>query len=208
MKRKIWMYLVVLVSGMLFLMLNLMTSNHVWWFHPWFGVSLAFAVIYFSITREVGRQAIYASIIIIIYLTLINVMYSSHHPWVLYAIYPILCWPLLLTLRPKSLGENFAWIMFIVGSCYYVALDLLLAPNVIYSFIIVYTLSWWPVSIHYYKKRDIHKYSLVSTITTITFFVLLNVLYSPQVIWAIYPIFGVMWWPMTMNIFVPKRRKI
>lgn len=40
----------------------------------------------------------------------------------------------------------------------------------------------------------------------IAFFVFINVYYTPNVIWAIYPIFAILWWPLSMY-FVWSRKK-
>ena len=39
------------------------------------------------------------------------------------------------------------------------------------------------------------------------FFIWLNFATTPQVIWAVYPIFAVLWWPLAIYYFVYKPRK-
>ncbi len=40
----------------------------------------------------------------------------------------------------------------------------------------------------------------------IAFFIFINLYYTPHIIWAIYPIFAILWWPLSMY-FVWSRKK-
>ncbi|MGG3891257.1 permease prefix domain 1-containing protein [Metabacillus fastidiosus] len=41
-------------------------------------------------------------------------------------------------------------------------------------------------------------YSIWASLLIIALFVFINVYYSPNVIWFVYPTFAVLWWPLTM----------
>jgi hypothetical protein len=49
-------------------------------------------------------------------------------------------------------------------------------------------------------------YSVVGSILIILLVVFINFYYTPRVIWCVYPIFAVLWWPLTM-LFVYLRRR-
>ncbi|WP_010096355.1 permease prefix domain 1-containing protein [Ornithinibacillus scapharcae] len=42
------------------------------------------------------------------------------------------------------------------------------------------------------------EYSIWGSLLLIGLFVFINFYYSPQVIWFVYPTFGVLWWPLSM----------
>lgn len=49
-------------------------------------------------------------------------------------------------------------------------------------------------------------YSVIGSILIILLVLFINFYYSPTVIWCVYPIFAVLWWPLTM-LFVYLRRR-
>jgi uncharacterized membrane protein len=49
-------------------------------------------------------------------------------------------------------------------------------------------------------------YSVAGSILIILLVVFINFYYTPTIIWCIYPIFGVLWWPLTMLFIWLKRR--
>jgi hypothetical protein len=49
-------------------------------------------------------------------------------------------------------------------------------------------------------------YSVVGSLLIILLVVFVNFYYTPGIIWCVYPIFAVLWWPLTM-LFVYLRRR-
>lgn len=49
-------------------------------------------------------------------------------------------------------------------------------------------------------------YSVAGSILIILLVVFINFYYSPRVVWCVYPIFAVLWWPLTM-LFIWLRRR-
>ena len=49
-------------------------------------------------------------------------------------------------------------------------------------------------------------YSIWGTVLLTAFFCFINWYFSPDVIWCVFPIFGVLWWPLTMFFGWLKRR--
>ncbi|MFJ8087963.1 permease prefix domain 1-containing protein [Lysinibacillus sp. Ag94] len=60
------------------------------------------------------------------------------------------------------------------------------------------------------EKKNMSKLNLEFSIwgsgLIIAFFIFINLYYTPNIIWAIYPIFAILWWPLTMY-FVWSRKK-
>jgi hypothetical protein len=49
-------------------------------------------------------------------------------------------------------------------------------------------------------------YSIAGSILIILLVIFINFYYSPSVVWCVYPIFGVLWWPLTV-LFVYLRKR-
>ncbi len=60
------------------------------------------------------------------------------------------------------------------------------------------------------EKRNMSRlnleFSLWGSGLIIAFFIFMNIYYTPHTIWAIYPIFAILWWPLAMY-FVWSRKK-
>lgn len=60
------------------------------------------------------------------------------------------------------------------------------------------------------NKKDMARlnlqYSILGSILIIGLFIFINFYYSSNIIWFVYPTFGVLWWPLTMY-FVWLRKK-
>ncbi|MBC6316137.1 permease prefix domain 1-containing protein [Listeria grandensis] len=60
------------------------------------------------------------------------------------------------------------------------------------------------------KRRELAKvnlgFSIWGSALLIILFIVVNVMYSPDVLWCIFPIFGVLWWPLAMFYFWYRRK--
>ncbi|EUJ22080.1 hypothetical protein PGRAN_13488 [Listeria grandensis FSL F6-0971] len=60
------------------------------------------------------------------------------------------------------------------------------------------------------KQRELAKvnlgFSIWGSALLIILFVVVNVMYSPDVLWCIFPIFAVLWWPLAMFYFWYRRK--
>lgn len=71
-----------------------------------------------------------------------------------------------------------------------------------------YAVLWWPLSVRFAKKNTLLTYSVLGTVLTCALFAVLNVFTTPHVIWAVYPIFAMLWWPLSVYFYaVPRRSK-
>ena len=50
-------------------------------------------------------------------------------------------------------------------------------------------------------------FSVLGSILIIALFLFINFYYSPNVVWCIYPIFAVLWWPLSMLFVYLRNRK-
>lgn len=196
------------VMSIIFLILvNFLTSSqYLWFIYP------AFALLFWPIGVYCARNArhkllsILYSALIIVFLITENIIHSPNHPWALYAIFPIIWWPILVLLGKHAKTMPVAWIGCVSIILYYSTLNAILSPEYPWAIYPAFAILWWPLSLYHARKKTYFEYSVQATFLIIVFFLIVNIISSPQTIWAVYPIFCVLWWPLSMYYFVYKRR--
>lgn len=209
MKKQLLGYSVVasVMTILFFVIVNIMTSpGHLWFIYPsyvmlWWPIS-----IYFAGKKSAKGIAVVGSLLTISFLIITNYMTSPEYPWFLYAVFPILWWPLVLLLGKKAATVKFAVMSSLSIIIYYTALNILLSPGYAWAIYPAFAVLWWPLTLYFINKKNPMAYAISGTVLTIVFFVIVNVISTSHVIWAVYPIFAVLWWPMSIYYFVYRRR--
>ncbi|GIN84320.1 hypothetical protein J6TS2_07060 [Heyndrickxia sporothermodurans] len=101
---------------------------------------------------------------------------------------------------------SFALLGATITIVYYSILNILLSPQYPWVIYPAFVVLWWPLSIFYAKKREYFKFSISSSALIIIFFITVNIVSSPHTIWAVYPIFAVLWWPLSMYYYTYKKK--
>ena len=57
-----------------------------------------------------------------------------------------------------------------------------------------------PESSVYTPGRNLF-FSVIGSLMVIALMVFINMYYTPQTIWFVYPLFGILWWPLSMVFF-------
>lgn len=85
-----------------------------------------------------------------------------------------------------------------------VFINLYYTPHVIWFVYPVFAVIWWPMAMFFHwihKKTDRPvglAFSLVSFVLIMALLLFINYYYTPNIIWFVYPAFGLIWWPMAM----------
>jgi hypothetical protein len=178
---------------------NLQNSpEHLWFLYAvgplaWWPVGM-----YFKSHSRLRSLSLAGSALMIAYFIAVNLFLSPGHMWFLYACYPFVWWPIVMYLGRKAGTLAFALVCSAVTIAYYAALNLLLSPGYPWAVYPAFAVAWWPLSMYFAKKRQWIGYSFAASALAIAFFIIVNLVSSPGVNWAIYPIFAVLWWPMAM----------
>ena len=136
-----------------------------------------------------------------------NIRYNSGHLWFLYAAFPIL-WPFVMTLFPKQARTFwFALLSAATGILYYGILNMLLSPGNLWFIYPAFALAWWPLATFYAKTKNPILFSISGSLITIIFFGGINLVTSPTVLWSVFPIFVLLWWPLSVS-YNNKRKRI
>lgn len=188
------------------LLVNYLTSpDYPWFLYPFFVLLLCIIGIYCFKKGKHKLLSILSSAIVMMFLIRENVLYTPEYPWVLYAIYPILWWPILVSLGEYAKTMTIAWVGSSSIILYYLILNIFLSPGYLWVIYPAFVVLWWPLSLYHARKKTYFKYSLHASFLIIVFFILVNLISSPHTIWAVYPIFCVLWWPLSMYYFVYKQ---
>ncbi|WP_188455972.1 hypothetical protein [Virgibacillus oceani] len=195
------------VMTIVFLVLvNLLTgTGYLWFIYPSFAILLWPIGLYCVQRKRQRLLSICYSVLIIAYLIFENYTNSPDHPWVLYIVYPIIWWPILVFLGKRAKAMPVAWIGSISIILYYAVLNINLSPQYPWAIYPAFVVLWWPLSLYHAKRKTYFLFSIHASIFISVFFIAVNAVSTPDTIWAVYPIFCVLWWPLSMYYFVYKR---
>ncbi|QHT61776.1 hypothetical protein GXP70_18525 [Paenibacillus lycopersici] len=191
------------------LIVNLLTSPGVIWFiHPAFALLQWPISLYYAANGRIKAYSLATTALILAYLSYQNIAHSPDYPWILYAGFAVIWWPILMyagrfagTLA-MALAGSFCIIV------YYGLLNLLLAPQFPWIIFPAYAILWWPMSIYFSRTRQWFVFALCASLLTCALFIAVNAVTSPETIWAVYPIFAVIWWPLCMYYFVVRKQAV
>lgn len=175
----------------------LLTPGHFWAIYPiyltlWWPLSL-----YFTGKGQYKAFSVVGAVMTIAFLIATNMLHPSY-PWALFACFPVIWWPTAMFLGKQMGGFKFSIFCSVCTLFWYGALNLFIAPGSPWVMFIAYALLWWVLSVNFYGRNCPHVYAVVMSVISIVFFAAVNYIYSPGAIWAFYPAFAVLWWPVTL----------
>lgn len=198
-----------IMSILFFMIVNYVTSTeYLWFIYPSLALLLWPIGLYCAKQGKHKLFSIVCSGLIILFLISENVIHSPVHPWSLYTIFPILWWPILIILGKRAKTMSVAWIGSISIILYYLILNILISPGYPWAIYPAFVVLWWPLSLYHKLKKTYFAFSVHASLLIILFFITVNAVSSPNTIWAVYPIFCVLWWPLSMYYFVYKKRRV
>lgn len=188
--------------------INLLNTPDVLWFQY-----TIFYLMWWPLVMILGKRAkttgfamIGALLIIAYHVALYHWVTPGAHPWYLYLILPALWWPVCMALRGNI---NKVWFQFFslgVFTVYYIILNLIITPGYFWAIYVIYPVLWAIMGNYFGRRKRFFTLSVCASVITIVFFALVNYMTSPHVIWAIYPSFAIVWWPLAMYFYRSKRR--
>ncbi|MBO0995414.1 hypothetical protein [Bacillus sp. SD088] len=197
-----------LMTVVFLIIVNLITGpGYPWVIYPAFALILWIMGYYFIRKGKHRQLALFYSLLIILFLILTNHLNTPDYPWFLFAVYPLLWWPILVFLGDKAAAMSTALIGSISIIIYYFILNMIFSPQYLWVIYPAFVVLWWPLSLYHVKRGTYFQYSIHASLLITLFFICVNVISSPGTIWAVYPIFCVLWWPLSMYYFVYKLEK-
>ncbi|PKM72064.1 MAG: hypothetical protein CVU91_11285 [Firmicutes bacterium HGW-Firmicutes-16] len=181
---------------------NYITSpEYIWYIYPTFAIIWWPLSVFLSRPRTIKAYSIFGALIILAFLAVDNFFNSPTCLWVLFAVYPLLLWPTCVFLDERTLRLPTALILSAIGITYYVALNIIVFPGFPWAIFTAYVLLWWPLSVAFAGRGHHMLFSMVGTILSALLFIALNVITTPNTIWAVYPVFALAWWPLSIYYF-------
>lgn len=192
-----------------FIITNYVTSpSEIWFYYPVFVVIWWPLSIFFSSPSTIKGYSVLGSLITIAFLTLENSMRSPDCPWALFTYFPLLMWPIAVLLG-KRLGKlSTALISCFAGIVYYTILNIYVFKGFPWAIFPAYAFLWWPLSIAFAKRGRLLIFSAIGSLMSAALFIAINLFTTPNNIWAVYPIFAIIWWPLSIYYFVHLRQKV
>ncbi len=186
---------------------NMQTSPE----HPWF-LHTVLPLVWWPVSVHFGRRgraralSVVGSALTIAWLAVENLLFSPGHLWVLYAIWPILMWPVVMLLGRRAGSLWFANLCCAATILYYTALNVFYSPGHPWAIYPAFSVLWWPLSLFFSRRRLWFGYSVAGSLLVTAFFVTVNLVTSPGVLWAVFPVFAVAWWPLAFYWFHHRRQ--
>lgn len=116
--------------------------------------------------------------------------------------------------KSKKIGLSLAFSIWgaILITALFLFINFYYTPNIIWFVYPVFAVIWWPMTMFFHwihNKNDVHvglAFSVCSFILITVLLLFINIYYTPNVIWFVYPVFGAIWWPLAM-LFHSLRQK-
>lgn len=198
------------VMTIVFLILvNYFTSvQYPWFIYPAFILVLFPLGLYCVYAKKYTLFSMVGSFLLLLFLITENYIDMPSYPWFFYTLAPIVMWPALMLLGKRAKSMTAALIGSFSFILYYIILNIFLAPQTPWFIFPAFVILWWPLSLYHIKRKSYFGFSISASLFISLFFISINAIFSPQEIWAVYPIFTVLWWPLSMYYFNYKKRNI
>jgi hypothetical protein len=196
------------VIGSIVIIVSLFMTNYVtspsviWFYYPAFAVIWWPLSVFLAGPRTIKAYSVVGGLFLAAFFTAENLLKSSFCPWALLTYFPVLMWPVGILLG-KRLGKlPAARSVTLAGILYYTILNIFVFPGFPWAIFPAYALLWWPLAIAFANRKSPLLFSVTGTLLSAALFIAVNAVSSPGTIWAVYPIFALLWWPLSTYYFV------
>lgn len=194
--------------SLFFMATNYMTTDYIWCIYPIYAIMFWPLGVYLFQSKNIKRYSVIGSLLTIGMLTFCNLYTSSGHFWFLYIVLPMIWWPVCIGMGSRALSFGFTLFSFLMIGSSYVLLNIFYSPGHPWSIYVLYVLIWFPLLSYFHGKYKSLTVAVIGTIIHGVFFTVVNAITSPHTIWAVYPIFAILWWPLSVYYFVTKPQKM
>jgi hypothetical protein len=108
--------------------------------------------------------------------------------------------------QSKNIGLSLAFSVWgaILLTALFLFVNLYYTPNNIWCVYPVFAVVWWPMAMYFRwlkNKRDksmAFPFSIASFLLITALMLFINFYYTPNIIWFVYPVFAIVWWPVAL----------
>jgi len=108
----------------------------------------------------------------------------------------------------KNTNFCFAAAGSVLISAFFIAVNLLFSPGFLWFVFACPPVVWWPLAILLGRRAGTFKFAIISFLTAMVYYGLLNLLFFPGHPWIIYIAFALSWWPLSVYFFVFQKQRI
>jgi hypothetical protein len=157
--------------------------------------------------RNSPAFAVVNAVLMIAYFVLVHRFVTPElHPWYWYAFFPLLCWPAAAALKEKAVKPVSVIACAALFLLYYGALNLFLSPGTPWILFLTLPAAAAVIGSVCREKKAWAALSVWMTLAGIAYFAAINLIYTPHAVWAVYPAFALLWWPLSMLLFGRKAK--
>lgn len=184
---------------------NYFTSpSYIWFYYPSFAVIWWPLSVFFAHPRAAKIYSVFGALSLLALFKIDSMINSPTCPWALFTVFPVLLWPICVFLGKRARSLSAALILCAMGIGYYITLNLLVFQGFPWAIFPAYCLLWWPIAAASKGRGHAMLFSLLGSVLSAAVFIILNLITTPHIIWAVYPIFLIVWWPLSIYYFVYK----
>ncbi len=184
-----------------------LNPENLWFLYTVFPLILWPALMYTEKQAGSLPVAIIGSLTGITYYMVLNIFMFAGHPWILYLVLPLVWWPVTIMFGKATKKIAFLFISISVFMLYYSLLNIFVSPGYPWSLYLLYPYAWAAIGMYFGIRRKAFALSIAATLITAVFVSIMNLVLTPNTIWAVFPIFAILWWPLSLYFFKIRNRK-
>jgi len=116
--------------------------------------------------------------------------------------------------KSKNIGLSLAFSVWggIIFTALFVFINLYYTPRNIWFIYPVFAVAWWPMSMYFrwmHNKKDhsmAFPFSVASFLLITALVLFINFYYTPNIIWFVYPVFAIVWWPVALFFHMNRQK--
>ncbi len=153
---------------------------------------------------SVGFTAVNAVLLAGYFLAVHRVFTPDTHPWYWYTFFPLAGWVYASALRGRVFKPNSVLLASAAMLLYYGALNLLLLPSFPWAVFLTGPAAVAVISSVLCPQKTYFRYSIWASAAIIAYLWAVNLVITPHALWAPYPTFAMLWWPLSMWLLTRK----
>jgi hypothetical protein len=170
------------------------------------GVWLVYAMGISKYRNAFGFTAINAALLIAYFLLVHTLITPDMHPWYWYTFFPLVWWPVTAELKEKAVKPVPVVAGAVLFLAYYGALNWFVSPGTPWILFLTFPVVSAVVGSLCRERKAWVALSVWMTLAGIAYFAAINYVFTPHTVWAVYPAFALLWWPLSMLLFGRKQK--
>ncbi len=149
-----------------------------------------------------------SSLVITAMMFVINYITYFGHPWFIYPAFAVAWWPLSVYFAGNKKYTMFSIACAILVTVFFLLVNLITSLAYPWFIFPVFLIWWWPLVMLTVRRKKPKLFSVIAAIYISVFFLIVNLVSSPNTVWFIYPAFAVIWWPLSQVLCGLKKYKL